>query len=158
MTMSDRIAVMHGGRIVQVSTPFEAYERPQSPFASGFLGKTNCIAARITGRQPHCCSVQMGGLDVRVPHDDCQYPDDIKVYIRPEKIRLVSSPESRISSVVRTRMFLGSHWVVEVEGPLGRLRVSVPNVDTTPAQEGDTVHLAWRDEDMRMLAGEVFHG
>src|SRR3546814_19942179 len=51
MTMSDRIAVMHGGKIVQVSTPFEAYERPRSAFASSFLGKTNCIAARITERR-----------------------------------------------------------------------------------------------------------
>ncbi len=158
MTMSDRIAVMHGGRIVQVSTPFEAYEHPESVFASSFLGKTNCIAARITDRQRNCCLVQMGELNVRIPHGSRQYPDDIKVYIRPEKIRMVVSEDSRISSVVRARMFLGNHWAIEVEGPLGRLRVNIPNVGGPPALEGDTVHLAWQDEDMRMLDGEVSHG
>jgi putative spermidine/putrescine transport system ATP-binding protein len=158
MTMSDRIAVMHGGRIVQVSTPFEAYERPESAFASSFLGKTNCIAARIVDRQPNCCRVQMGGLDVRIPHESRQYPDDVQVYIRPEKIRMVSSSDSRISSVVRARMFLGNHWAMEVDGPLGRLRVNIPNVGEPPAVEGDTVHLAWQDEDMRMIGSEVAHG
>jgi len=153
MTMSDRIAVMHGGRIVQVSSPFDAYERPMSPFASSFLGKTNCIAAQITARHASCCQVQLAGLDVRIPHEEHQYPDDINVYIRPEKIRLVSAAESRVSGVVRSRMFLGSHWSVEVDGPLGRLRVNVPNVGDTPAREGDTIYLSWQDEDMRMLAG-----
>lgn len=158
MTMSDRIAVMHGGRIVQVSTPFEAYERPESAFASSFLGKTNCIPARIVDRQPNCCRVQMGGLNVRIPHESREYPDDIQVYIRPEKIRMVPSADSRISSVVRARMFLGNHWAMEVDGPLGRLRVNIPNVGGPPAFEGDTVHLAWQDEDMRMLSAEGAHG
>ncbi|PLC53268.1 Fe3+/spermidine/putrescine ABC transporter ATP-binding protein [Pollutimonas nitritireducens] len=158
MTMSDRIAVMHGGKIVQVSTPFEAYERPRSAFASSFLGKTNCIAARITERQPNCCRVQMGGLNVRIPHESAQYADEIQVYIRPEKIRVATPTDSRISSVVRARMFLGNHWAMEVEGPLGRLRVNIPNVGIPPAVEGDTVHLAWQDEDMRMLDAETAHG
>lgn len=159
MTMSDRIAVMHGGRIVQVSTPFEAYERPESSFASGFLGKTNCIAARITQRHPQCCEVQIGAAaTVRIPHDNREYSDDVKVYIRPEKIRVVPPADSRMSSVVRTRMFLGNHWAMEVEGPLGRLRVNVPNVGEPPPREGDTVHLAWYDDDMRMLQGEGTHG
>ncbi len=47
MTMSDRIAVMHQGRIVQIDTPFEAYERPHSLFASALLGKTNAFAGEI---------------------------------------------------------------------------------------------------------------
>lgn len=158
MTMSDRIAVMHGGRIVQVSTPFEAYEHPESAFASSFLGKTNCIPARITGRQQYCCHVQMGEVSARIPHESRPYPDDIKVYIRPEKIRMVPSAHSRISSVVCARMFLGNHWAIEVDGPLGRLRVNIPNVGAPPAVEGDTVHLAWQDEDMRMLGGELAHG
>lgn len=157
MTMSDRIAVMHGGRIVQVSTPFEAYERPKSAFASSFLGKTNCIAARITERQPNCCRVQMGVLNVRIPNEGGQNTDEIQVYIRPEKIRMVSSADSRISSVVRARMFLGNHWEMELESSLGRLRVNTPNVGAPPAFEGETVHLAWQDEDMRMLDMETFH-
>ena len=47
MTMSDRIAVMHRGTIAQLSTPFEAYERPETPFASTFLGKTNLLSGAV---------------------------------------------------------------------------------------------------------------
>src|SRR5690606_37619747 len=139
-------------------TPFEAYERPESAFASSFLGKTNCIPARITERQPNCCRVQMGGLEVRIPHESRLHSDEIQVYIRPEKIRMVPPADSRISSTVRARMFLGNHWAMEVEGPLGRLRINVANVGAPPALEGDIVHLAWQDEDMRMLDMEASHG
>ncbi len=158
MTMSDRIAVMYGGRLVQVSSPFEAYERPRSAFASGFLGKTNRIDARVVQRRDRCCEVVAGDVALMVPHEDLPCPENIQVYVRPEKIRLVPAGESRITATVRNRMFLGSHWALEVECVLGHLRISVPNVGVAPAQEGQPVHLGWQDEDMRMLAPEASHG
>ena len=157
MTMSDRIAVMHGGRLVQVSAPFDAYERPQSAFASGFLGKTNRIDARLVQRHALCCEVQAGALALKIPHDGQPCPERVQVYVRPEKIRLVPADEARITSIVRTRMFLGSHWALEVEGDLGWLRISVPNVGVAPAAEGGQVYLGWQDDDMRMLAPEADH-
>ncbi len=64
MTMSDRIAVMHRGVIAQLSTPYDAYERPATPFASTFLGRTKrwpakcCAAISVARRSPsrarHC--------------------------------------------------------------------------------------------------------
>ncbi|MDQ2138054.1 ABC transporter ATP-binding protein [Alcaligenaceae bacterium A4P071] len=158
MTMSDRIAVMFGGELVQVSTPFDAYEKPESAFASGFLGKTNRIDGRVTVRNDRCCEVQSGALSMKIPHNNRACPEEVQIYVRPEKIRLVSPEESRMTSTVSARMFLGSHWALEVDGDLGRLRISVPNVGVPPPQEGQSVHLGWQDDDMRILAHEAHHG
>ena len=67
MTMCDRIAVMHRGRIAQLSTPFEAYERPETPFASTFLGKTNTFAGEVLRRNPRCTEVDVAGTTLKVP-------------------------------------------------------------------------------------------
>jgi len=158
MTMSDRIAVMYGGKLVQVSSPFDAYERPKSAFASGFLGKTNRIDAKVVQRHDRCFELLANELPLIVPHENESFPDKLQVYVRPEKIRLVPPAESRITATVLTRMFLGSHWALEVDCVLGRLRISVPNVGVAPSQEGQQVHLGWQDDDMRMLAPEANHG
>ncbi|MBJ7262583.1 MAG: ABC transporter ATP-binding protein [Burkholderiaceae bacterium] len=158
MTMSDRIAVMYGGKLVQVSTPFEAYEKPESAFASGFLGKTNRIDARVVQRHDRCCDVRAGALALQVQHEDRPCPDAVQLYVRPEKIRLVPANEARITGTVLTRMFLGSHWALEVDSALGPLRISVPNVGVAPAAEGLPVYLGWQDDDVRMLAAEANHG
>jgi putative spermidine/putrescine transport system ATP-binding protein len=161
MTMSDRVAVMHGGRIVQLGTPFDAYERPQSPFASTFLGKTNTMAARVVATHERCCEVALGDAEgarrMFVPHEGQRYDGPVDVYLRPERIRVVAAHEGIAGRVV-TRVFLGSHWMLEIDSALGRLRVSQPNVGTMPPAEGTAVGLHWADDDARLLHAEAAHG
>lgn len=177
MTMSDRIAVMHGGRIVQIAAPFEAYERPLSPFASNFLGRTNVIAGKVLERRAQCCLVRIGEHTVHVPHEDRAVGESVHVFVRPEKLRLApglasggaanhdnsddpgsDGSQSAVPGRVRTRLFLGNHWMLEVDSELGLFRVSQPNVGAPPPAEGSDVRLAWSDADMRMLDTEVTHG
>jgi putative spermidine/putrescine transport system ATP-binding protein len=155
MTMSDRIAVMHGGRIVQVASPLDAYERPESPFASTFLGRTNALAGTVLERKPQCCIVQVGARTVHVPHDGREVGDAVHVYVRPEKLRLAPHGEQGLPGRVRTRVFLGSHWMLEVESGLGLFRVSQPNIGTPPPPEGEPVNVEWSDADLRILTAEA---
>ncbi|MGE0748720.1 MAG: ABC transporter ATP-binding protein [Rhodospirillales bacterium] len=53
LTMSDRIAVMHDGRIDQEGTPLEIYSAPCNPFVADFVGKTNLVKGRVRGSEPH---------------------------------------------------------------------------------------------------------
>lgn len=158
MTMSDRIAVMHGGRIVQLATPFEAYERPVSTFASGFLGKTNALSGVVLRKNERCCEVQLGSSLAKIPHHGATPGPDVQVYIRPEKIRIASPGSQGVPGIVQTRLFLGSVWMVEVSSEFGSLRVSVPNQGAVPPAEGVAVELVWSDDDLRMLDTEMAHG
>nr|WP_314642901.1 enolase C-terminal domain-like protein [uncultured Pseudomonas sp.] len=114
MTMSDRIAVMQKGRIVQIDTPYEAYERPHSPFASAFLGKTNAFAGAVQTRNDRCCNVQVKDTLLHVPHEDRSLGNDVNVYIRPEKIRLTEAGRGRLNGRIRLRVFLGNAHGVTV--------------------------------------------
>ncbi len=61
MVTSDRIAVMNAGRIEQVGTPAEVYERPATAFVAGFIGRTNLLKGRTAPGGRVACE---GGLDL----------------------------------------------------------------------------------------------
>src|SRR4029079_14391651 len=61
LTMSDRIAVMHGGRVEQAGPPQALYEEPESLFVADFLGSSNLITAEAAGRDGRTCRLRRGG-------------------------------------------------------------------------------------------------
>lgn len=142
LAMSDRIAVFHQGRIEQVGTPAQVYERPATEFVADFVGTSNIlppdVAARCVGRAVRCA-------------------------IRPEKIRLVPSlgslaaGEQGASGRVATVVYLGAEtrYIIALEGG-GELIVSEQNLLSTSAEvyaaTGKQVHLAWRSEHVLELA------
>lgn len=142
LAMSDRIAVFHRGRVEQVGTPAEIYERPATEFVADFVGTSNILtsdlAARYVGRAVRCA-------------------------IRPEKIRFVSSPgaladgEQGASGVIATVVYLGAEtrYIITLDGG-GALVVSEQNLLGTSADayaaKGKQVHLAWRSEHVLELA------
>jgi putative spermidine/putrescine transport system ATP-binding protein len=143
LTMSDRMAVFNEGRIIQIGTPAEIYERPASPFVAGFVGTSNLVsgdvAKRITG------SEQMFS-------------------IRPEKIHLGSPNGSSgenmlwIDGVVRDVVYLGlfTRYLIEIEGG-GDLVVVVQNLETTSmdvlSAKGQRVRLHWHKDHINRVGG-----
>ena len=81
--MSDRIAVMHAGRVEQLGTPEELYERPTSRFVADFIGSTNLLRGSIEpdGR----LRLTTGELSA-VAHDGLAAGTDVEVSVRPESI------------------------------------------------------------------------
>jgi putative spermidine/putrescine transport system ATP-binding protein len=131
LTMSDRIAVFSDGRIEQVGTPGEIYERPANEFVAGFVGTSNVIEE-----------------------------DGRRFTVRPEKIRLLGEREQGDSTaaagIVREVAYLGSVTRYVVELDRGETLVVVrQNLDMTAAQalqqRGRRVRLAWRAEDASEL-------
>ncbi|HZJ23846.1 MAG TPA: ABC transporter ATP-binding protein, partial [Anaerolineales bacterium] len=143
LTMSDRIAVFNEGRIIQVGTPSEIYEKPASPFVAGFVGTSNLVsgeaAKRITG------SEQMFS-------------------IRPEKIHLGSENGATdkdmisVDGVVRDVVYLGlfTRYLVEIEGGTD-LVVVEQNLKTTSmdvlSAKGQKVRLHWNKDHISRVGG-----
>jgi putative spermidine/putrescine transport system ATP-binding protein len=135
LTMSDRIAVFSSGRVEQVGTPGEIYERPANEFVAGFVGTTNVLER-----------------------------EQRRYIVRPEKIRLLADGEQSLPAgttaplrgVVREVAYLGSVTRYVVETEQGQtLVVLQQNLDTSAAQalqeRGRTVQLAWREADESLL-------
>ncbi len=127
MTMADRIAVMSRGRIEQLGTPSELYERPQTAFVAGFLGVSNLLPGTVAGDGV----VRLdGGGEVRVaPESLAGYSGKVAVGIRPEKIRLGPGEANTLAGRVVERAYVGVATQYIVETTAGALSVYVQNAD-----------------------------
>src|ERR1700704_1784615 len=88
LTLSDRIAVMYAGRIEQLGTPTEIYERPVSRFVASFIGTSNFFRGRVTGRNGGSYLVESNdGVKLALNGTPPKEPD-VTVALRPEGIQL----------------------------------------------------------------------
>ncbi len=96
LTMSDRVAVMNQGRVLQVGAPQEIYDHPSDRFVADFIGDTNFITAQVGAAENGRVSIEMpGGQCVRVRSDlDLAEKSRVTLAIRPEQIRLLSPHSS----------------------------------------------------------------
>jgi len=130
LTMSDRIAVFSQGRLEQVGTPGEVYERPANEFVAGFVGTSNIVVR--------------GGR---------------RLLVRPEKIRMLDAAGGdALAGVVQEVAYLGPVTRYLVGTDAGQVFTVVrQNLETSAAraleQRGRRVWLAWREEDASPLGG-----
>ena len=148
LTMSDRLAVFNEGRIEQVGTPADVYERPTTPFVAGFVGTSNLLR----GDAAHAVIGSDGTFTVR-----------------PEKIRLadpgspVADDELSAMGEIRDVIYLGSdtRYIVALEAG-GELVVTQQNLETSSmevlAARGRPVRLAWKRRHVLALAGGLSAG
>ena len=127
MAISDRIAVMHAGRVAQVGTAHELYRAPRSVFVAQFIGRVNLVPARVLRAVGGRADVLLWGREITLAAaDGCETGRTISVVLRPESVGLLSegaAPPGReivTPGVVRARTFLGEkvEYSVEVGGVL----------------------------------------
>jgi spermidine/putrescine transport system ATP-binding protein len=146
MTMADRIAVMHDGRIEQLGTPDELYERPQTAFVASFLGISNMLTGTIAG--PDEVRLE-DGTTVRVRNGSLNgRTGRVAVGIRPEKIRPDDHDPNRLPGKVKERAYIGVSTQYIVETRNGNITVVVLNdrPGTVPLGPGDRLTLSWDPE------------
>jgi putative spermidine/putrescine transport system ATP-binding protein len=146
MSLSDRIVVMSQGRIEQIGTPQETYERPASAFVSQFLGKTNDFAATID-RTAAPARLVAGSWSAPAP---AGFSGPVTISVRPERIGF---GDAGLNAKIVTRIFQGNHWLFQCESESGPAIVIRPNDGKPQPAEGDIVRLAWKPEDMSLRAG-----
>ena len=142
MSLSDRIVVMSQGKIEQIGTPQETYEKPASAFVSQFLGKTNDFAATID-RTTTPARVIAGSWSAAAPAG--LGGGAATVSIRPERIGF---GDAGLAAKIVTRIFQGNHWLFQCESECGPAIVIRQNDGQVQPAEGEAVRLTWRPEDM----------
>jgi len=158
MTMSDRIAVMTNGGIAQLGSPHEVYDKPTSEFVCRFLGHTNVITGEIASRDGRTAVVRVGSTSIPVDAGNDHTGSEIKLFVRPERLRLVATDDCNARGRVSTRLFLGGSWIYEIESDIGKLRVTTQNLGTALPLEGETVGINWNPDDLLIIAPEVANG
>jgi putative spermidine/putrescine transport system ATP-binding protein len=136
MSLADRIAVMHRGRVEQFASPVEVYDRPRTLFVNSFVGTANLLAGEIVARESGMCVVALdAGVTVDVPGEIGS--KRIVVSARPENLRLFPTPgPGRWPVEVRIRMPVGAQTVSEVVTRTGEsLKVTEPRESLTPPGE-----------------------
>jgi putative spermidine/putrescine transport system ATP-binding protein len=149
LSMADRIAVMSRGRIEQVASPTEIYDRPKTLFVNTFVGTTNVLPGEFfnAGARAKVKLNGGGSIDVKAMPGFVD-GSPVAVSVRPEQLHVVPSSGQGIGAslngTVKAVMPLGSHVVYEIEiGPSLSLKVSEPREGhTTMRQTGDAVGVA----------------
>ena len=100
MAISDRIAVMRKGKILQVGTPQELYLSPQHIFVANFVGESNFLEGYITERSGHKLTVELrGGIFVKSMNHEHKKGEKIVVAIRPEVLSIDTGKKSGVNSI-----------------------------------------------------------
>ena len=149
MTMADRIVVMNAGRIEQIGTPAEVYERPGSKFVARFIGAGNLVDVRhVDGNR-----VEVGGRALEVGQGDFAGPGrDMSVCVKTHDIELIAGDAAEghnvLPGVVRSQAYLGStrDYIVDIGQ---EVLVAAPASFDVPA--GSKVGVRLRAERLRGL-------
>ncbi len=167
MTLSTRIAVMNKGQFVEIGTPSEIYEYPQSRFTANFIGSINIFDGIVeddrAGSQVISC--EETGCDLLIDRDSSIHIGErVGIAIRPEKIQLAKeAPADQQFNVVRGKIldfgYLGNLSVYNVELDSGKVvRVSRPNRNRSskhPIEWDEIVYLSWEAANTLVLSETV---
>ncbi|ARB30234.1 ABC transporter ATP-binding protein [Pseudomonas tolaasii] len=119
LTMSDRIAVFNKGKIEQIGSPRDIYDRPQTRFVAQFIGETNLLEGRLVSIDGERAEVLLGsGVTIRVPASGLNVGQNVMVSVRPERLTLSDTPRPVNSLPVRMvdAVYQGDHLRAQLAG------------------------------------------
>ena len=166
LTLSDRIAVMSQGDVLEISTPGELYESPRSRFVADFIGTMNffdCTVSGCRGGVLTAASAELGRVRARCETSPAAPGEGFVLAIRPEKFQLAFDDIDGSANAVKGRMgpsaYLGdrSHFYVYLEGRSEAVSVALPNLARLLDRIGGVdqeVWLTWPDDAAVLLPRE----
>jgi spermidine/putrescine transport system ATP-binding protein len=162
LTMSDRIAVMHAGRVEQLGTPEDLYERPRTRFVADFIGTTNLLAGVVDSIDPPSAVIRFGGGELgATAADGLTVGRSVELSLRPEAVSLrpTDRPGSAalpgLTGTVEQAAYLGNivQYLVRTAGGMSITALAPKTGTRIPV--GDTVEVSWSPGDALVLAEPV---
>ncbi len=155
LTMSDRIAVMNAGKLLQVGTPEEIYERPANRFVADFIGQTNLLEGTVADRST---VVLANGVRVAAV-SELEAGTKVALSLRPERAHMQtrgatppSESSSAVDGVVSTVTYLGNALVYQVM--LDWMEVEIRDENAPGRQRfgpADEVTVSWRPDSVSVV-------
>ncbi|MFL9501246.1 ABC transporter ATP-binding protein [Rhodopseudomonas palustris] len=156
LTMSDRIAVLDAGKIVQIGRPLDIYRHPANRFVASFVGESNLIEAEIMQKRGTTVTLKnRSGYVFEAESRDAIDVGRVTVLVRPERIAIADEPTANSTPVtVTSAIFLGETLRIEAQMESGEtLLVRCPDSAKRPLPNiGDRLHVSWGPEDCWVLA------
>lgn len=154
LTISDRIVVMSQGRIEQIGTPRDIYNRPQTAFVATFLGGSNVLKGTVRETRRKQAAIDLDISAVTIEADNLSVGQHVRVAIRPESIRLSRDGrkgglEARIGTVI----FAGAGTQFTLRCGATSITAFQPSseVPSDGYREGETVWCHWTPESVILL-------
>jgi putative spermidine/putrescine transport system ATP-binding protein len=157
LTMSDRIAVINNGKVQQLASPSDLYEKPATAFVARFIGENNRLHGRVQRIEKDVCIVEVGGSLIRAAAGNVATPgSDTMLSVRPE--RVVVNPTSAdvvntFESVVQELIYVGDHIRMRLAlCGVDDFIVKIPNTAAAAVKAvGQRLVVGWRIVDCRAL-------
>ena len=150
LTMSDRVAVMRAGEILQLGTPVDIYNEPESAFVADFIGASNILPSTMVRDQ----LVHFLGTDFPCVDSGFGENNPVDVVLRPEDVKLKpeSDPANGVVGIVESLLFKGVHYEMKV-----RTGTDVLLVHSTHARQvGTRVKMTVAPEDIQVMRKSDF--
>jgi spermidine/putrescine transport system ATP-binding protein len=162
LVMSDRIAVMNGGRIQQVGTPGEIYDTPANRFVAGFIGVSNVYAGTIGRRDGPLCVVRTdGGIELWARSAAFADGARLDFMIRPEQLRVdverTALQGPSLEATVERLVFVGADLQVHarlVDGSPVKALVRHRRTPLESLEPGTTVRLRYDPDLVHLMAAQ----
>jgi spermidine/putrescine transport system ATP-binding protein len=162
LTMSDRLAVMNSGRIVQIGDPRQVYEEPADTYVADFLGVSNLMEVDVVERGPGTAySIRIGESALDVERGDVDSLGTAHAVIRPERVRIEehsTAGPNRVPAMVERLVFLGAATQVMLRlAPGTQLQALVQNDGDHPQHlsQGTPVQVYLAPDALRVLRGDA---
>ena len=148
--LSDVVAIMEMGSIMQTATPHAAYEHPSNVRVSQFLGKTNLLRGEVVRSADREITIELnGGIQIQALRE---MPEgSILMSIRPERIRLVPADGGILNGRIVARIFQGHLWIYDIETKAGRIFVCLANDGGSMHEEGAVLGIDWDPDTVHMF-------
>ena len=151
LALSDRIAVMNDGKILQVGTPSEIYDSPQNRFVADFIGTSNFLEGTLISEKAVVLKTELPLKIVCTPNSALPLNTPVTVAIRPERFNLRTTPASdaanSLRGVIQDESYLGTtlQYTVQTDYPTPLIahQQNTGARETHRFQRGDTVYLQW---------------
>ncbi len=152
LTMSDRIAVMNLGRVLQVDEPRTLYDHPVSRFVADFIGTTNFLEGRVSSSDGALATVEIEGVGaVRAePREAVKNGQAVTLAIRPERMTILNNGDTSLTNVVpgilEQVVFVGNdtqYFVRLGNGAQVMVREQNETADASPLKAGQNVDVRW---------------